>query len=81
MFSEGDLPLEAPETKVIASYVKTVLYCAVRPKNKNNTLAVTILDHLYTNEYILDNEQRISSQIAANLDKVNFIMRQESAIC
>ena len=59
------------ENKVIDSYVKSALYAAVRPKNKNNTLAITILEHLYTNEYILQNEQRLSTQFAANLNKVN----------
>lgn len=58
------------DPQTLNSNVKIVLASSVTGSNKKAELALQILDHLYTNEYILDNESKLSGLVAANLDKV-----------
>ena len=39
-------------------------------KDTHFQIAFKIIEHIYTNEFILDNEDKLSVRIAANLDKV-----------
>jgi len=67
-FESGDFKRLDPQT--LNSNVKIALASSVTGRNKKSELAMQILDHLYTNEYILDNESKLSGLVAANLDKV-----------
>ena len=60
------------DPQILESNLKVVLRSAVKNGDKKHELAHKILDHLYTNEYILDNEIKFSKILASNLDKVYF---------
>lgn len=65
---------ESLDKITLSTNIKTVLCSSVSGIKKKSDLAIQILEHLYTNEYIIDNDNKLSNLIASNLDK-NFFER------